>query len=86
MNGFSVRTPLITRETDLICFANRVRYFDDHTNLDGWIERRTDGRTDGCTDEGSDGYDRDTILAVGLYAKKKKVHLLTRNVQITAYK
>jgi len=28
----------------------------------------------------------DTILAVGIYAKKKKVHLLTINVQITAYK
>ena len=27
-----------------------------------------------------------TILAVGIYAKKKKVHLLTINVQITAYK
>ena len=29
---------------------------------------------------------RSTILAVGIYAKKKKVHLLTINVQITAYK
>jgi len=27
-----------------------------------------------------------TILAVGIYAKKKKVNLLTRNVQITTYK
>ena len=27
-----------------------------------------------------------TILAISIYAKKKKVHLLTRNVQITAYK
>ena len=27
-----------------------------------------------------------SILAVGIYKKKKKVHLLTRNVQITAYK
>ena len=28
----------------------------------------------------------DTILAVGIYAKKKKVHLFTINEQITAYK
>ena len=27
-----------------------------------------------------------TILAISIYAVKKKVHLLTRNVQITAYK
>ena len=29
---------------------------------------------------------QNTILAVGIYAKKKKVHLLTRNVHNTAYK
>ena len=28
---------------------------------------------------------RSTILAVGIYAKKKKVHLLTINEHITAY-